>query len=107
MTDEEKSELCMRCGNCCKKILFHIVAPDLPDVAMEWFNARGVEIMKKSGRRWVISLSHTCPNLVEEGKGEEYRCYCRIYDHRPKACRNYDGRFGEDRVNCKWRGGEK
>ena len=103
MTDEEKSELCQTCGECCKWVVFHIARPDRPDLAEEWFNAKHIEILKRSDRRWAIKVPMVCPQLKEWIDKDGYRCKCRIYDKRPTACKHYDGRIGEDKIKCKWR----
>jgi len=100
LTEEEKSKLCQTCGECCKWVVFYIIRPDLPQVAEEWFRARGIKVLRRGDRRWTIKVNSWCGNLMQLEDGT-YRC--AIYEDRPHACKVYDGRLAGDEIQCKWK----
>ena len=104
MTGEEKSKLCQKCGDCCKFILLDIHRPDRKDVSIGWMEVRGMSVVKKGDRFWKVRIDYPCPMLVED----DGTFKCRIYDNRPLACREFDGRMEvpESGLKCAWKVGK-
>jgi len=87
-----KSDLCIECQECCK-ILRIPVGRFLDLDSRVFYSARGIDIVQHDGVLWFV-IPHVCRQLTDKG--------CRIYEHRPQACRVYDGRT-DPVVNCKWK----
>ena len=83
LSDKMKSELCLRCLECCK--LFYIpVSPDLlARRVIEFHKARGCSTILLHGNIPVVVIPFQCPHLTPEG--------CDIYGERPEVCKSYDG----------------
>ena len=94
---------CSRCGQCCRYINFGL-ANNLKAEAREYLMAKGAYI-----DQGFMVLDHTCPNLKEgvwiDDPGYEFESegapllkhghigsICLIHDHKPKLCRQFDGR---------------
>ena len=94
---------CSRCGRCCRYINFGL-ANNLKAEAREYLMAKGAYI-----DQGFVVLDHTCPHLMVIYKNNipEEECTfmpeemirdgraitkCRINDHKPKLCRQFDGR---------------
>jgi Fe-S-cluster containining protein len=87
-----KSELCLECLACCRVVKIPIGEGFIHDVAWEFCNARGFEIILEGGVNFVV-IPHVCQHLGDDG--------CKIYEDRPVSCRRYDGRT-DSAVNCLW-----
>ena len=109
MTDEEKSELCQKCGDCCKFIVFDLPKPiPFPDEALwkEYVEARGAIVIPYDEKSETIRIriNHPCPQLVTFLVGTEFRYRCSRYENRPANCMVTDGLELEDAgVRCLWR----
>jgi Fe-S-cluster containining protein len=90
----KKSELCLKCLECCKVVMFRArLDPDNPRTK-EFAEARGCSFLRMPDGPLVV-IPFPCPNLTPEG--------CKIYGHRPLACQVFDGR--DDPLvgsKCKW-----
>lgn len=64
--------------------------------AEAWMKARGLTVLDKSKGWYRVSLRAPCPHLSSE---EPWKC--GIYETRPQACRDFDGRT-EPSLECKW-----
>jgi Fe-S-cluster containining protein len=77
MTDEERSKVCVECGNCCKFIAITSNGENASFMA-----AWGYELKPIVGRgEFTATLYHPCQHLTPDG--------CDIYETRPKLCREY------------------
>ena len=84
LSDEQKSELCMKCYWCCKVLYLPV---DMNIMAPHWGEFAGRNLFIRphfASNTWWAILPLPCPNLTDKG--------CRIYKQRPDVCRNYDGR---------------
>jgi Fe-S-cluster containining protein len=91
---ERKSELCLKCLECCKWI--GVVSAIDPNNYFErsFYEIRGCKTFVKDGHLIVI-IPFKCHHLTEKG--------CDIYEKRPLYCKEYDGR--EDpfmKSKCLW-----
>ena len=77
----KRRKLCLKCQACCKLIYIPIIHPS--NEAIEFYEARGCTFIASQGVR-CIAIPSICPQLSPQG--------CKIYDNRPEACRDYDGR---------------
>jgi Fe-S-cluster containining protein len=60
------------------------VEPETILIQKEFYKARGAKsVIQLNGRYWAV-WPWKCPHLTKVG--------CDIYEHRPQACREYDGR---------------
>lgn len=83
--DPRKMELCKKCMACCMKVGFQMFEPTIDQ--MEFYKTRGFKIHNE-GRGWKsFSIEQICQHLDVEG-----RTGCKIYEHRPQICRDFDGR---------------
>jgi Fe-S-cluster containining protein len=85
MTDKEK---CIQCGHaCCKWMGF--TTSKCSGRSLEFYIARGCKVLKcdidGDNSVYQIYVPYLCPHL-REGEG------CSIYDHRPLACIEYEGK---------------
>lgn len=83
MTD---SEICLSCQACCRVYMTPMPWARPQDLlkAKEFYKARGAKkVIAIYNRIWCVWESK-CPHLTKVG--------CDIYEHRPQACREYDGR---------------
>jgi len=89
-----RSELCLRCMECCKMIAVPAaINPDFASTA-EFYEARGCSIVKTFSLPLVL-IPYPCPHLTDIG--------CNIYKTRPLVCRVYDGRKDPVmRYTCLW-----
>lgn len=93
LTEEKKSELCLKCLYCCKS-LYVPVDLDLGELNF-YKNLRGCEIKFSDFRPFLILNNHPCQHLTTKG--------CAIYQKRPMDCALFDGR--KDRFHpekCLW-----
>lgn len=90
---EIKSKLCLDCKRCCKKIGIATLYP-YDEYVTQFYEARGFKCMVGNNHTLFLEKELPCPHLDEEHG-------CLIYDKRPQACREYDGRndFGGE---CLW-----
>ena len=89
----EHSKLCLQCLACCKILAIPTDRFLISDI--KFYEARGCKLTMLEGKFHIVMPYH-CPHLTPQG--------CDIYDARPLACRNYDGR--EDSLMedvCLWR----
>lgn len=81
-------ELCISCNHqCCRWIAF--TTTEMSGRSLEFYIARGCKVLKcmiKDGEVYRVYIPHVCQHLVE-GEG------CSIYERRPLACIEYEGRF--------------
>ena len=112
-----KSDLCIKCGDCCKFFIVEIRQPDLPQEVKdwrEWLEARGIKIVREHSRWWRIKVPHQCPHLkivdkealiVVPGHEKESFHYCEVYPNRPLVCKRFDGRLEPERdgLKCLWK----
>ncbi len=113
MDEEEKSKRCLSCGECCKWFILEVRKPDLPSEVKayeEWFNARGIIIVRIYQNRWRLKFPWPCPHLKHTfdrlGLDDDYmdKWTCNIYLARPAICRKFDGRLEDKRdgLRCLW-----
>jgi Fe-S-cluster containining protein len=76
--------LCLSCMACCKVFVIPIRLEDTPERCREVYEARGYEFKYLEPDKALLVSHSPCPHLTEGG--------CDIYDTRPQACRDYDGR---------------
>jgi len=89
-----KSELCLKCLRCCKILKLTFEAPPSP-MMTEFYKVRGCKVgYDAENRYFFLAIPYTCPQLTENG--------CAIYENRPQACKDYDGRF-DCTVDCMWK----
>lgn len=75
------SNICIRCQKCCKVMYVPImIDQDLWQLLM----TRGFTVYTFDGRTY-LEIDQTCKHLTKNG--------CDMYELRPKACSDYDGRF--------------
>jgi Fe-S-cluster containining protein len=77
---------CTGCGDCCKTVPITLPAAPPDDDKALWFGLRGWDVgYLPDGRLEVIA--RTPCKCFDESAPEGARC--RIYERRPKFCRNY------------------
>lgn len=79
----EKQKLCLKCGQCCKKMVIPLIQPVISNKIEEFYKARGFEIIKYKGMNFV-KFDFTCPHLQKDNK-------CDMYENRPDACKSHKG----------------
>jgi uncharacterized protein len=86
-TKKTSNNLCEGCGGrCCRYIAFPLDNPetkkDYDDI--RWYLChKGISVFVEDGQ-WYASISTNCRHLCSDtGK-------CKIYDNRPKICREFD-----------------
>ncbi len=79
LTEKRKSELCLKCLECCKILLFKVERNHL---TIEFYKARGFK-MHTVDNFSMVEIPSPCIYLTAFG--------CSIYPARPEACREYDG----------------
>ena len=76
---------CMECGNCCKSLGPRITNRDLEKMG-KTLKMKSVDIVAQHLRQEpdedYVFRTMPCPFLAGDN-------YCFVYDHRPKACREY------------------
>ena len=91
---KSKSDLCLSCMRCCKKVAIMTNYRFIDAHAMDFYNARGLTCVNLVGMLAIV-LEEACPYLGDSG--------CKIYNDRPKWCRTYDGRL-DPLTDCAWEG---
>ena len=79
------SEICLTCQACCKYFMTPMPWARLADLikAKEYYKARGAKkVISINNRIWAV-WEIKCPHLTKIG--------CDIYEHRPQACREFNG----------------
>jgi Fe-S-cluster containining protein len=76
-----KSELCVKCQECCKELTFEV---PLYHSTLEFYKARGLKTIYKDKHTVLVLVPHICNQLTGIG--------CTIYARRPHACKVFDGR---------------
>lgn len=76
-----KSELCVKCQECCKELTFEV---PLYNTTLEFYSARGLKTIYVDRHTVMVIVPHVCSKLTAEG--------CSIYKKRPYACKAFDGR---------------
>jgi Fe-S-cluster containining protein len=79
LTDKRKSELCLKCLECCKILLFKVTGDQL---TVEFYKTRGFKTHTVDDF-CMVEIPSPCIHLTTFG--------CSIYPVRPEACREYDG----------------
>jgi Fe-S-cluster containining protein len=111
-----KSELCIRCGDCCKFFILEIRRPAFPQEIIdwkEWMVARGIIFIREHSGWWRIKIPFQCPHLriVEKDSlimtpehPKDSLHYCEIYGSHPTVCKKFDGRLesSRDGLKCLW-----
>lgn len=80
MTENEK--ICIKCQWCCKHIYIPMLCRD-PET-LHLMLVRGFELRTHDMVTYAI-VEQRCDHLTDKG--------CSVYNMRPKACREYDGRM--------------
>lgn len=88
----EKEKLCLKCMACCKITVAPLVFPSDSKGAEAFYRARGYETGERRGQLCLI-LQIPCAQLTAFG--------CKMYNDRPKWCRQYDGRT-DPFIDCLW-----
>jgi predicted kinase len=102
----KKSELCRRCGNCCRGMALEVSKynsnPMYNSSLLEWSSARGGRLLEERSDNYLIYIPYTCPQLQENDNGT---VQCKIYENRPLACKEFDGIKHDvyKIVDCKWK----
>lgn len=99
-----KSELCVKCGECCKFIAFEIPKPLPHEIPTwkAWIPPRGITLLREREKWWRIKIPFVCPNLDTSCKG---LFLCKIYgkEEYPEVCKRFDGRLNRmDGLDCAW-----
>jgi Fe-S-cluster containining protein len=81
LSEEKKSELCLKCLYCCKSL--YIPLPVNIDYIRFYRDVRGIQLKFFNFEPWLI-VEHPCQHLTPKG--------CSIYKTRPNACSVFDGR---------------
>ncbi len=93
--DKLKSDLCLKCIECCKIMGFYINAKDVE--AVQFYDKRGCRLSLVTPEIISVTIDRVCPELSENG--------CKIYENRPRICKNFDGRLhNETKGICLWNG---
>ncbi|NJD04307.1 MAG: YkgJ family cysteine cluster protein [Ruminiclostridium sp.] len=74
---------CIKCSNCCKKIVPTLNAKDIRRLAKHFnisFDDFASQNVEKSDGEWILK-EKSCKFLTESG--------CSVYDVRPESCREY------------------
>jgi Fe-S-cluster containining protein len=84
-----RSGECGMCGSCCRTLKFFMspTGKGVPESALEFFRARGLEIKKSewTGQTFII-VPHRCPHLKEDGHlPGTYEC--DIHKSKPRDCK--------------------
>jgi Fe-S-cluster containining protein len=101
-TPEKLAQMCSTCGGkCCQ---YYTVLIDDPEDAedfdeLRWFLAHGSNYIYIDDGEWHLNVEARCKFLLEDGR-------CKIYDHRPRVCRDFghdeecefDGSYDFERV---------
>ena len=95
----KQQELCLSCMECCRWLTFITEVPkDKVNYMTPLYKMRDckVTVMPRGGKAVVVILvPKTCHHLSPIG--------CAIYQTRPQACRDYDGRRDPVLKDiCKW-----
>jgi len=112
-----KSELCLKCFDCCKWFVLEVRKPDLPQEVIdwkEWMSARGITVVRENSKWWRLKIPFPCPHLrvvekdtliITPEHSKDTLGYCEIYPTRPKICAKFDGRLEDPRDNlkCLWK----
>ncbi len=88
----EKQRLCLSCMECCRYLGFKTVS--LGKESKELLRIRGVKVFDCGNNKSFLAIPSVCPELSLGG--------CKIYEKRPAACRNHDGR-NDPMVDCLWK----
>ena len=81
ISSKRKSELCLKCMECCKELVFMVQASA---ETVEFYKARKLPITMLPGKSFVlITVPHVCDKLTTKG--------CGIYANRPLACKAFNG----------------
>jgi len=113
---QEKSRRCLACGECCKWFVLEVRKPDLPREVIdwkEWMVARGIIVVRDSGKRWRLKIPFQCPHLkivekdaliITPEHPKDLFHYCEVYSTRPEICKKFDGRLEDrrDGLKCLW-----
>lgn len=92
LTEKRKSDLCLRCLECCKVLLFRVQADKL---TVEFYETRGFKIYRPAPGLHFVEVPYECQHLTGFG--------CKIYPERPEVCRIYDGRkHPVMKTKCLW-----
>ena len=93
------SDLCKKCGKCCQVIVLPIPGKIMEkSYVQDWLSVRKCKVVAKDPYVSYVMVDHTCPQL-KKANGE---FSCAIYQDRPEACKNFDGRnFGF--LDCAWK----
>jgi len=92
----KRQEICLRCAQCCKKLVIPLVQPHLTTEEYDFYQTRGGHIIVLPNGLNCLVIDCPCPYLQQDNK-------CAIYDQRPQKCREHDGRndpFLKD--SCQW-----
>jgi Fe-S-cluster containining protein len=91
---ELKSILCRKCMKCCMSIGFPFYKPGVG--VIEFYKTRGAKIYRENRDIYLIVIENKCPHL-------DLLRGCDIYETRPIACREFDGRRSNSiKEECLW-----
>ena len=85
---------CNQCGACCEVVYLHT---ELNNILMEFYEARGLQVISTGKNRGVVVLYQPCQMLTSDNQ-------CQIQDYKTKICMDYplelEGRIadGEETV---------
>jgi len=82
LSDTLKSELCLKCMECCKKTIAPLVFRDDDQNAIDFYKIKGFRVIDRHGQLGLV-IETPCEQLAAFG--------CKMYNDRPKWCRLYDG----------------
>lgn len=94
LSDERKSELCLKCLKCCDYIAVRSIVNPNNFFERQFYQTRGCTTMVIDNQTLVF-IPFRCPHVTKDG--------CDIYENRPHYCKTYDGRkdpFMKD--TCLW-----
>jgi Fe-S-cluster containining protein len=92
------SDLCKKCGACCKCLVLPVPKPLNKAIFEDWLDARGCEIVGRAGGTVYVKIDHPCPHLNKSDEGYK----CDQYFSRPEGCRMFDG-SKYPFLNCAWK----
>lgn len=89
-----REKVCLSCQLCCTRTLMPVSLRDKEEMA--FYETKGFRFFSMDRRIFTV-LYTKCPHLTKSG--------CKIYENRPKGCKDYDGRLDPLLTKaCKWWG---
>lgn len=84
-SDEKNKGLCSGCTICCEHVALEIDKPETKEELLrllDYLNYNDILVWIEENGEWYVQFKTKCKQLDENG-------YCKIYEKRPKICREY------------------